>query len=238
MLAHQRAAELERVLAGGPRHLLDEALHVDAVLVGVDAAPRADRHVRVAHRVFDQQVRHRVAELRVARLFVPALQLAVVLAVLRCRRIEQGVDRLAGHAHVQADEVALRVEAGRQLALRDRPVEVVRLILLAAPDQLDRRAGELLGDRDRLAHVVLRAAAPAEAAAEVDAVHLALARAAGRRLPTARRARPRRSASAPRPPPCRRVKRTVQFIGSMQACARNGVAVDRLDLLRRARDAP
>ncbi len=80
MLAHQRAAELERVLAGRPRHLLDEAFHVDAVLVGVDAAPRTDRHVRVAHRVFDQQVRHGVAELRVAGLFAVALQLAHVLA--------------------------------------------------------------------------------------------------------------------------------------------------------------
>ena len=87
MLAHQRAAELERVLAGGARHLVDEALHVDAVLVGVDAAPRAHRHVGVAHRVLDQQVGHGVAELRVAGLGPQALQLAPVLAVDDRRRV-------------------------------------------------------------------------------------------------------------------------------------------------------
>ena len=59
------------------------------------------------------------------------------------------------------------------LHMRDRAVEIVRLVFLAAPDQLDRRAGEFLGDGDRLVHVVLRAAAPAEAAAEIVPVHLA-----------------------------------------------------------------
>ena len=108
MVLHQRAAEFERVLAGRARAFLDEALHVEAVLVGVDAAPGADRHVRVAHHVLDQQVRHVVAELRVARLLVPALELAHVLAAADAARIEQGVDRLARRAHVQADEVALR----------------------------------------------------------------------------------------------------------------------------------
>src|SRR5712691_878832 len=76
---------------------------------------------------------------------------------------------------MQPDQVALLVETGGHPALRDRAEEVVRLILFAAPDQLDRDAGrQLLGDLDRLADVVLGAAAPAEAAAEVDAVDLAL----------------------------------------------------------------
>src|SRR5215216_4556821 len=48
------------------RHLVDEAFNVHAVLVGVDAAPWPDRHVRVAHRVLDEQVRHAVAELGIA----------------------------------------------------------------------------------------------------------------------------------------------------------------------------
>ena len=77
---HEAAAEFERVLARRLRHLVHEAFHVDGVLVGVDAAPRADRHVGVAHRVLDQQVRHAVAELRVAGLGVVALELAHVLA--------------------------------------------------------------------------------------------------------------------------------------------------------------
>ena len=76
MVLHEGAAEFERVLAGRPRAFLDEGLHVVAVLVGIDAAPGANRHMRVAHRIFDQHVRHGVTELRVARLFPPALQLA------------------------------------------------------------------------------------------------------------------------------------------------------------------
>jgi hypothetical protein len=90
------------------------------------------------------------------------------------RRVAEGVDRLPGDAHVQADQLARGVDARDQPALRDRPVEVVRLVLLAAPDQLHRHAGKLLGDRDGLARVVLAAAAAAEAAAEVVPVHLAL----------------------------------------------------------------
>src|SRR4051812_47576693 len=136
VLAHEGAAELERVLAGRPRRLVHEALHVDAVLVRVDAAPGPDRHVRVAHHVFDQEVRHAVAELRVARLLVEALELALVLAAGDLPGAEPGVDRLAGDADVQADEVAGRVEPGGEPALRDRAVEVVGLVLLARPDEL------------------------------------------------------------------------------------------------------
>ncbi len=132
------------VLAGRQRDFVDEALHVDAVLIGVDPAPRADRHVRVAHRVFDQQVRHRVAELRVAWLLVVALKLAHVPPADDVGRAQRRVDRLTRHAHVQPDQISVGVEAGGALAHRDRPVEVVRLIFLATPDQLDRRPRELL----------------------------------------------------------------------------------------------
>ena len=173
MAGHQGAAELERVLPCRARHLVHEALQVHAVLVGVDATPGADRHMRVAHRIFDEQVRHGVAELRVARLLRQTLQLPHVLAVLDSLRVQESIDRLPGHADVQSNELAALIDAGRQLALRDRPVEVVRLVLLAGPDQLHRDTGELLGDGDRLARVILRAAAPAEAAAEVELVDLA-----------------------------------------------------------------
>src|SRR5215472_2478453 len=174
MLAHERAAELERVLAGRPRHFIHKAFHVDGVLIGVDAAPGTDRHMRVTHDVFDQQARHGVAELRVTGLLVKSLQLADVLAVDDAGRIQGGVDRLAGHAHVQADQVAARIKPGGEPALRDRPVEIVRLVLLAAPDQLDRDSRELLRDRHRLVDVILRTAAPAETAAEVHLVDLTL----------------------------------------------------------------
>ena len=62
-LLHDRAAELQRVLAGRARDLVHEALEIDRVLVGVDAAPRPDRHVRIALRVLEQG-RERIAELR------------------------------------------------------------------------------------------------------------------------------------------------------------------------------
>ena len=92
-LRHHTAAEFERINAGRPRNFFDEALHVEAVLVGVDTAPGADRHMRVAHRILDQQVRYCIAELRVTGLGIPALQLAVILvAAGDCRRIDPGVD--------------------------------------------------------------------------------------------------------------------------------------------------
>ena len=203
MLAHERAAELERVLAGRPRHLVHEAFHVDAVLVGVDATPGADRHVRVAHHVFDEQVRHGVTELRVARLLIVSLQLTHVLAADDRRLVQGGVDRLPGHANVQAGELAVGIEAGRELALRDRAVEVVRLVLLAAPDQLDRDVREFLGDGHGLMDEVLRAAAPAEAAAEVEPVDIAF----GERNAGGFRQCGKRGldvlARRPRPRPCR-----------------------------------
>ena len=100
---------------------------------------------------------------------------------------------------MQRGHVALRVEAGGQLALRDRVVAAVLHVFFARPDQLDRRARHLLGDRHRLAHPVVHCAAPAEAAAEQQLVDLALREPAGPRLRRRRRAPPRRSASASRP---------------------------------------
>ena len=70
-----------------------------------------------------------------------------------------------------------------QLALRDRMIAAVQHVLLARPQQLDRRARHLLGDRDRLADVV-GLAAPAEAAAEDHACGRRICRPAGRRLPS------------------------------------------------------
>ena len=66
VVRHQRAAKFQRVFPGRLRHLVHEAFDIDAVLVGVDAAPGAHRHVGVAHRVLDQQVGNAVPQLRVA----------------------------------------------------------------------------------------------------------------------------------------------------------------------------
>src|SRR6266550_8766042 len=44
-------------LAGRPRHLVHETLHIDGVLVGVDAAPGADRHVRSEEHTSELQSR-------------------------------------------------------------------------------------------------------------------------------------------------------------------------------------
>ena len=83
IVGHQRAAELQRVLAGRLGHLVDEALEEDGVLVVVDAAPEARRHVHVAHRVLDQQVRDGVAELAFGAARVEALEGDRIHAVLR-----------------------------------------------------------------------------------------------------------------------------------------------------------
>ena len=54
-------------------------------------------------------------------------------------------------------------------------VAAVEHVLLARPDQLDRRARHLLRDRHRLAHEIVARRAPAEAAAEIEPVDVALA---------------------------------------------------------------
>ena len=84
--------------------------------------------------------------------------------------------------------------------------------------------GTCLAIEHRLAHVVLGAAAPAEAAAEVHLVDLALGERQSRRL--GRRGKRALAVLRRRPTPrtARRVYFAVQFIGSMQAWLRNGVA--------------
>ena len=174
MPRHQLAPQRERILPGRVRDLVDEALEVDRVLVQVDAAPEARRHVRIAHRVVDQQVRDRIADRRFRSRRVEALEDHGILAVLDVLRKDRGDDRLPRDPHVQRGHVALRVDAGRQLALRDRVVAAVRHVLLARPDELHRRARHLLRDQHRLAHPVVHRAAPAEAAAEERLVDVAL----------------------------------------------------------------
>jgi len=136
---------------------------------------------------------------------------------------------------MHSEELAAVVQACAQFALRDRPVEVVRLVLLAAPDELDGHAGELLGDSDRLARVVLRAAAPAESASEVELVHLAR----GERQSRFLAGRGERAFGALRRCPHFDFVRR-DFGGAVHRLHRRvgeeGRAVDRLDFLRGARN--
>jgi hypothetical protein len=154
---------------------VDEALQIDGVLVDVDAAPEAGRHRRVAHGVLDQQVRHRVAD-GVVAVGMEALEGDRVRAVLaHPLGAHGGQDGLARDAHMQRGELAVFGEAADQPALGDRVVVAVGHVLLAGPEQLHRRAGQLLGDADGLGDEVVEGAAPAEAAAQMDLVHVALA---------------------------------------------------------------
>ena len=136
---------------------------------------------------------------------------------------------------MQRGHVALGVEAGGQLALRDRVVAAVRHVLFARPDQLDRRARHLLARsstawRDPVVH----RAAPAEAAAEVELVDLALrgrqpgrlGRRGQRRLAVLRR---RPDLAALRRPARRRVHRLHRRVVLVR------VRYDRLDLAQRRR---
>ena len=136
---------------------------------------------------------------------------------------------------MQADEIALLVEAGRELAHRDRPEEVVGLILLARPDRLDRNAGELLGHGHRLVDVVLGAAAPAEAAAEIMAIDFALRERQARR---GRQRRQRRFEVLRRRPALGLVGREPHGgVHHLHAGMREERGrIGRLDLLRRAGD--
>ena len=86
------------------------------VLVDVHPAPEARRHVRVAHRVVDQQVRDVVAERVLAAVRQPLEGERV--AAFCCStsvRAHRGENRLPGEPDVQAGEVVLGVEAAGQL---------------------------------------------------------------------------------------------------------------------------
>src|SRR5262249_13003110 len=63
-VGQQLAPNLERVLAGGMRDLVDEGLQPDGILIGVDAAPEAYRHMRVAYGVLNQKIRNGVTKTR------------------------------------------------------------------------------------------------------------------------------------------------------------------------------
>ena len=165
MFAHELAAELERVLPDRVRQLVHEAFDEDGVLVDVHAAPEARQDVRIAHRVVDHQVRDGVAERVLLALRHEALERERIFPVDQVLREHVREDRLAGEPQVQSGQVVVLVERADELALHDRVIAPVRHVFFACPQQLHRRAGHFLGDENRLAHVVVERAAPAEPAA-------------------------------------------------------------------------
>ena len=95
MVGHHGAAEFQRVLADRLGDLIHEAFDEHGVLVVVDAAPEARRHVRVAHGVLDQQVGNGVAELAFRAAGIEALEGDRVHAALgRALWRREGQDRL------------------------------------------------------------------------------------------------------------------------------------------------
>ncbi len=184
--------------------------------------------MRVAHGVVDQQVRDAVADRGFRPRGVQPLEHHRVAAILDVLRKQPRHDRLAGNPHMQPAQIAVLVEGAGELALRDRVIAAMGHVLLARPDQLDRRARHLLGDQHYLAHPIMHRAAPTETAAEVDLVGFALrqrqARGLGgcsqRRLAILRR---RPDLASLRRVARRRVHRLHRSVVLI------GIAVDRLD---------
>ena len=139
-----------------------------------------------------------------------------------------------GHPHVQRGQIVVGIERAGQLALRDRMIHAVLHVLFARPQQLDRRARHLLGDRDRLPDIV-GLAASAEAAAEHLLVHVAFVGRQARRL----QRRGKRRFAVLRAAPDLAFVRGVER-GGVERLHRGvvlvGIVVDRLDLLRGAGD--
>ena len=138
-IAEQLAPELQRILAGGMRHLVHEAFEIDGVLIVVHAAPESRRQRWIAHRVVDHEIRNRIAEPPLGATRIEALEGDRIAAVLQAVGIHRRQDRLARDPHLERGHVAVGIERAGQLAHRDRVVPAVQHVLLARPDQLDRR---------------------------------------------------------------------------------------------------
>ena len=152
------------------RQFVHEAFDVDGVVVDVDAAPEAGRDVRIAHAMsiskFGTEYPNAASPLS------DALEGRGIHAVDQRLRPQREQDRLTGYPHVQAGQVVVGIEGAGQLAMRDRMIVAVLHVFFARPQQLDRSARHLLGDRHRLPDIV-GLAAPAETAAEHDLVDFA-----------------------------------------------------------------
>ena len=94
------------------------------------------------------------------------MQLAQVFTVFDVLRAQVSVDGLAGHPQLQAQQIALRVQTGFELAQPDGAEVVLRHVFFTGPHHLDGNALHLPAQQSGLANKVLRASAPAETAAQ------------------------------------------------------------------------
>ena len=161
------------ILSGRMRQLVHEAFHENGVLVDVNPAPEARRHMRVAHGVIHRQVGDGVLKGMLAA-GPETLEHVRILAVLFQRfGTNRGQDGLTRQADFQPGEIAARIEPAGELGLHDGVVLAVQHVLLARPQQFDRRARHLLGNQHRLGDIVGHAA-PAKTTAKMQLVHIAL----------------------------------------------------------------
>ena len=110
MIAHHAAAKLNGIDFCCPRQFLHEAFHVHRILIGVDAAPRTHRHMRIAHGIFNSQIGHGIAKLRIAGFLIPTLQLPLVLAIGHETGTDERIDRLPGQTHLQGKQLTARAQ--------------------------------------------------------------------------------------------------------------------------------
>ena len=137
--------------------------------------------MRVAHGVVDQKVGNGITQSTLDASGFQALKhhrVSAIADVLGCHGGQNGLSR---NAHVQGIEVALGIQACGQFALGDGVEEAMGHVFLAAPEQLDGRAGHGLGNDDRLGHKVIAGAA-AKTTTQVFGIHIALVHGKSSRL--------------------------------------------------------
>ena len=187
LIAQQVAPELERILAGRVRHLVDERLLEEAVL-------------RVEHR----------SPLARAGSGASAFLLLGVLLGDRVRHEHRLAVAAAGVVRVRGERHAVRVQRAGMARHRRAAVVVVLDVVLARPDRLHRRRRHRLRDaRAEVDVVEVERQPPAEAAAEHEVREAARSRrrcrapsrrSSARSADPARRPTPRRGRL--RPSPC------------------------------------
>src|SRR5215472_7648521 len=113
-IRQQLASKLQGILACGARHLVDEGLKPDRVLVRVDAAPEAHGNMGIAHGVLDEEVGDGIAEAPLRPTRVKPLKGSAISSVaVEAARRGARQDRGCCNSHVQPNEITLVIEASR-----------------------------------------------------------------------------------------------------------------------------
>src|SRR6266568_1195081 len=217
----QRPAVLHRILVGRLRQLVDQGLHDEGRMAVPDRAPPQDRDASPRRVQFDPMVRDLLEIRRIGQ----ALDRCGVDTVLDRRLLEQRADqdRLPHNRVLPGQRLAVGAQADAGTVQKGRPIVATAYIVLARPYCLDRRLGGLR-HLNRLGHEIGReVGAPAESAAEecgmdVHLLGLEAGDPSGDLLVHALELRPSPDLALASSEP------TVQFSGSIGACARYGTA--------------